>query len=590
MATVTVEGQVETQAEEQHKLATSVPPTSSIRDWPNEAGVSSSPLTDQFSLTNSQFQTLQEERTPIKLSITGKIPSYAAGTLYRTGPGSYKVSRDGKEDFKVSHWFDGFGHTHRFEIKEGNDGKMEVWYNSRRANDKLIESVKEKGKYGYVSFGQRVDPCIGIFGKVSSSFPESVGSAARTDEQNQMMSFFSPPKDPQLLNIAVTMHQNMPGLPASGHKDNIKSLWAATDAASFKSLDPVTLEPIGLASQKTLHPSLKGPVSCAHAQTDPITGDVYNYNLAFGRTATYRLFHTSASTGKTEILATISGNGVRPAYLHSFFMSQDYVVLCIWGAHFAGTGLGIIRNMNMLDALAPFDAKQKTRWFVVDRTGKRGLVAEFESEAGFCFHTVNCWQEGDGESLICEFAEYENLGILQSLYYENLTSEGGNAVTFREERGEGCMANMVRYRLSGISKQGKTKGVGKAERTVRIPKRQAGDLPTMNPRFRMRESRYVYSVVNRGLSTFFDGLSKVDMKTGKVLYWHNPKGHTPGEAIFVPNPEGEEEDDGVLLSVVLDGFEKKSYLICLDARTMEELGRADVECVVGFGFHGVHVG
>jgi torulene dioxygenase len=43
---------------------------------------------------------------------------------------------------------------------------MEVWYNSRRANDKLIESVKKTGKYGYVSFGQRVDPCIGVFGKV----------------------------------------------------------------------------------------------------------------------------------------------------------------------------------------------------------------------------------------------------------------------------------------------------------------------------------------------------------------------------------------------------------------------------------------
>lgn len=66
----------------------------------------------------------------------------------------------------MTHWFDGFGHTHRFEIKEGEGGNMEVWYNSRRANDRLIESVEKTGKYGYVSFGQRVDPCIGVFGKV----------------------------------------------------------------------------------------------------------------------------------------------------------------------------------------------------------------------------------------------------------------------------------------------------------------------------------------------------------------------------------------------------------------------------------------
>lgn len=332
-------------------------------------------------------------------------------------------------------------------------------------------------------------------------------------------------------------------------------------------------------------------MSCAHAQTDPVTGDVYNYNLNFGRNATYRVFCTSASTGKTEILATISGNGVRPAYLHSFFMSEDYVVLCIWGAHFAGVGLGILKNMNMMDALSPFDPSQKSRWFVVDRKHGKGVVAEFESEAAFCFHTVNCWQEGDGDSVVCEFAEYENLDILEALYYENMTSEGGNAVSFRDERGEGCMSNMVRYRLSGIGNgKEKRKGIGKAEKIMSIPKRQAGDLPTMNPRFRMRESRYVYSVLNRGLSTFFDGLSKVDMKTGEVRYWDNPKGHTPGEAIFVPNPEGMEEDDGVLLSVVLDGFRKTSYLVCLDARTMGELGRADVQCVVGFGFHGAHVG
>lgn len=79
----------------------------------------------------------------------------------------------------MTHWFDGFGHTHRFEIKEGAKG-MEVWYNSRRANDKLIESVKKTGKYGYVSFGQRVDPCIGVFGKVCGSTLED--NETDTDE------------------------------------------------------------------------------------------------------------------------------------------------------------------------------------------------------------------------------------------------------------------------------------------------------------------------------------------------------------------------------------------------------------------------
>jgi len=44
---------------------------------------------------------------------------------------------------------------------------MKVMYNSRRANDALIQRVSKTGKFGMNTFGQRSDPCVGIFGKVS---------------------------------------------------------------------------------------------------------------------------------------------------------------------------------------------------------------------------------------------------------------------------------------------------------------------------------------------------------------------------------------------------------------------------------------
>ncbi|TVY81619.1 Beta,beta-carotene 15,15'-dioxygenase [Lachnellula suecica] len=561
MATLTLQNNIASGFHHEKQMETTTN-TESIRDWPNEAG---------------QFQTLHEERKPVEVRTTGSIPAYAAGTLYRTGPASYKVDRGEKGEYKCSHWFDGFGHTHRFEIVAGDDGKTKVLYNSRRANDELIESIKDKGKYGYVTYGQKKDPCIGLFGKV--------------------MSYFTPPTDPGVVNVAVTVHPNMPGLPssASGHKGKAKSLWTASDNSKFKELDPLTLEPIGIASQKTLHPLLKGPMSCAHAQTDPKTGDMFNYNLDLGRVATYRVFKTSAATGKTEILATISGFGVKPAYLHSFFLTEDFVVLCIWGAHMEGTGLKIITEQSIVDALSPFDARKPTKWFVVDRKNGKGLVAEFESPAAFCFHTVNAWQEErDGKmDIVGDFSEYGNLDIIHSLYYTNLTSEGENAVTFRDKSGESSMPNMVRYRLRDIGKttisRNRGRTIPKAEKIISIPKRQGGELPTMNPNYTTRPSRYIYSVVNRGLSTFMDCLSKVDMESKEVLFWDNPKGHTPGEAIFVPDPEGTDEDSGVLLSVVLDGFRETSYLVCLDAKTMEELGRAECEWAVGFGFHGKHL-
>ena len=49
-------------------------------------------------------------------------------------------------------------------------------------------------------------------------------------------------------------------------------------------------------------------------------------------------------------------------------------------------------------------------------------------------------------------------------------------------------------------------------------------------------------------------------------------------------PGGEREDDGVLLSVVLQG--DASSLLVLDASNFHELARARTRRVVPFGFHG----
>ena len=59
-----------------------------------------------------------------------------------------------------------------------------------------------------------------------------------------------------------------------------------------------------------------------------------------------------------------------------------------------------------------------------------------------------------------------------------------------------------------------------------------------------------------------DGLVKFDTDMQNAIFWLE-YGHNPGEAIFIPNRDGTEEDDGVLLSVVLDGCTEKSYLLVL---------------------------
>jgi beta,beta-carotene 9',10'-dioxygenase len=65
----------------------------------------------------------------------------------------------------------------------------------------------------------------------------------------------------------------------------------------------------------------------------------------------------------------------------------------------------------------------------------------------------------------------------------------------------------------------------------------------------------------------------------------NP-GTYPSEPVFIPAPKPDSEDDGVILSVVLDTTQHRSFLLVLDAATFTELARAEIPHAIPFGFHG----
>ena len=99
----------------------------------------------------------------------------------------------------------------------------------------------------------------------------------------------------------------------------------------------------------------------------------------------------------------------------------------------------------------------------------------------------------------------------------------------------------------------------------------------------------LYGIVDSGKSAALsDSLVRYDVVDHSTKTW-SVHGHTAGEAIFVADPTSDEEDAGVLMTVVLDGYEGKSYMLVLDPKTMQEVGRAKVPGAVGFGFHGTYV-
>jgi torulene dioxygenase len=279
---------------------------------------------------------------------------------------------------------------------------------------------------------------------------------------------------PEWANVGVTIYANIPSYTksttSSPETSPISNIITYTDTNIVKQIDPKTLEPTGIIQQQRCHPHLVGPLSCAHTQVDPASGDIYNYNLEFGATPTYRIFRTLQSTGETEILATLSGSGISAAYIHSFFMTADFVILCLWPSFFAAAGAKVPWERNILASLAKFDPRAETRWLVVDRIHSQGLVATFNSPAIFSYHTINAWQEdaGDGKvNIFCDIVQYPNLDNLHALYYDTLMSTGPKALKSYDGKNNTTRPSFARYRLSNVPK-GSNQSV--APRINQIPK------------------------------------------------------------------------------------------------------------------------
>ena len=128
-----------------------------------------------------------------------------------------------------------------------------------------------------------------------------------------------------------------------------------------------------------------------------------------------------------------------------------------------------------------------------------------------------------------------------------------------------------------------------AEKDAQITSREltdaSFDLPMLNGEYRGKPYRFVYGVSDHGKGVWWNGLIKVDLETGEKKEWYQA-GHYPSEPNFIARPGSEAEDDGVLLSTVLAGDLNTSYLLVLNATTMEPMGRALAPHFLPFPSHG----
>ncbi len=281
-----------------------------------------------------------------------------------------------------------------------------------------------------------------------------------------------------------------------------------------------------------------------------------NYAAKLGPRNSYRFFLLRSDSTAPEVLTSLPVR--EPAYMHSFGLTERWIVmvefpLVVNPLRLAFSGRPYIENYRWKPELG-------TRFHLFDRqTGEH--TGPFTTDARFAFHHVNSFEDGD--ELVVDICTYPDATIVEDLYLDRLRA--GKPAS---------PAHLERFRLEPRS------GRVTSERLVA----EAIELPRINyARCNERPYRYLWAAgIGEG---WFDRIVKVDTVERQSTVW-SEDGCFPGEPVFVAAPDAESEDAGVLLSAIL-GPSGNSFLLVLDAQSLDELARAEVPHHIPFGFHGM---
>ena len=127
----------------------------------------------------------------------------------------------------------------------------------------------------------------------------------------------------------------------------------------------------------------------------------------------------------------------------------------------------------------------------------------------------------------------------------------------------------------------------RTHRQVRDQGQDHDQFPKINDAFTGRANRYAYAVAFPVPWQQTCGLVKYDMHSDSVDRLVLPEGDYAGEPCFVPDPEGQAEDDGWLLSFVTDLHANIGELWIIDARDIcKPVGSIEIPVWTPAGVHG----
>ena len=256
-------------------------------------------------------------------------------------------------------------------------------------------------------------------GKVgyANKFLDSPAFRAAKDGKMQYGEFATDPCRSLFKRIAQIFTGSTPGANANVSIGKIgRRFVAQTESPVPVAIDKKTLETIGVVSYGD---TLKGQVTTAHPHYDQ--GSQFNYLLNFGRQSTYNVYTLPDASSERRLLGSYRTG--KPSYMHSFGLSQKYVVLMEFPL--------VVNPLSLLLRGKPFitnytwEPQRGTRFSLVDRdTGE--VSHAHTDEAWFGFHHVNS-ADRDGK-VDFDMIVYPNADVVQYFYLNSLLDRPNHEV------------------------------------------------------------------------------------------------------------------------------------------------------------------
>jgi carotenoid cleavage dioxygenase-like enzyme len=266
---------------------------------------------------------------------------------------------------------------------------------------------------------------------------------------------------------------------------------------------------------------------CAHPRIDPVTGEMilfrywmeepYLYWAAIGPGGTV--------TRPPEVIAEID----RGYLIHDFLITEDFVVLVICPATFD------LSRVAQGASTLTWEPNRGTRIAVIPRDGENRQIRWIETDAFWCWHYANAWQEGGEIVTVFPWWNHLNFGV------PGLPPLEGRLTRARINPDAGS----VRFEV--------------------IDDRPT-EFPRIDDRRQGRSSRYL-TVAHRSPSLrtgAFDELLRFDLKRGTVVERHFP-GQVIGEAVFAPKAGRNDEEAGYVLTFATELATMQSSFVIIDA-------------------------